>query len=248
MEASHHPPTHTQVLQRIERSGERLWRHRDFRGLPSGAVAQALSRLARQGVLQRVGKGVYYRSRDTVFGKSRPNPAALTQLAANTRTVFPAGISAASLLGFTTQTPSRGEVATSGLSLPKMLIGETTKIHTRRPESWKQLSETEAALLDFIRERGKTTELSRKATAVRLLKLLAEDGRFEKLQQVANTEPPRVRALLGAIGEQLGKNPKILARLKESLNPLSRFDFGNLAELQYAEKWQVKGCKSSEAV
>jgi hypothetical protein len=39
-----------QVRQRIERGGEKLWRLEDFRDLPFTAVAQALSRLTRQGI------------------------------------------------------------------------------------------------------------------------------------------------------------------------------------------------------
>src|SRR5438046_3513004 len=68
------------VRQQIER-GERLWRLDDFRNLPFGAVAQALSRLTRQGRLERLSKGVYYSTRQTAFGKSRPNPAAIQKLA-----------------------------------------------------------------------------------------------------------------------------------------------------------------------
>ena len=68
------------IRRRIERGGERLWRFEDFRDLPSSAVAQALSRLTRQGLLQRLSKGVYYRSRQTTFGKSLPNPAAMQKL------------------------------------------------------------------------------------------------------------------------------------------------------------------------
>jgi predicted transcriptional regulator of viral defense system len=61
-----------QVRQRIERRGERFWRHEDFDDLPPTAVAMALSRLARDGALRRVRKGVYYRPRQTAFGPSVP--------------------------------------------------------------------------------------------------------------------------------------------------------------------------------
>ena len=73
------------VRQRIERGGERLWRLEDFRDLPFAAVAQALSRLTREGVLERLSKGVYYHARQTAFGKSRPNPAAIQKLARGAR-------------------------------------------------------------------------------------------------------------------------------------------------------------------
>ncbi|MFN0008781.1 MAG: hypothetical protein ACKVXR_12840 [Planctomycetota bacterium] len=73
-----------------------------------------------------------------------------------------------------------------------------------------------------------------------MLKLLQEQGRYQRLLNVADTEPPRVRAMLGALGAELGTNNKRLARLRESLNPLSRFDFGALSALPHAREWQAK--------
>lgn len=224
----------------VEAGGERLWRFQDFPGLPASAVAQALSRLARKGTLQRLSKGVYYRSRQTALGTSLPSPATLRELAARTKTVFPAGIAAANLLGFTTQTARRSEVATSASSLPRKLVGRDTVIHTRRPEAWARLSDTEAALLDFLRRAGKTSELSPQKTVRRTLDLCRAPGRFERLLKVAKSEPPRVRALVGAIGAQIGTSASALARLRSSLNPVSRFDFGLLQGLAHAHDWQAK--------
>ena len=56
-----------------------------------------------------------------------------------------------------------------------------------------------------------------------------------------------MRAMIGAIGEQIGKKPAALARLRASLNPLSRFDFGLLAGLAHALNWQARG-RRGEAV
>jgi hypothetical protein len=228
------------VRQRIERGGERLWQLEDFRDLSFTAVAQALSRLKRQGAIERLSKGVYYRTRDTTFGKSLPNPAAIQKLAAKRKAVFPAGIAAANLLGFSTQTASRGEIATSALSLPRKLVGSETIIHTRRPHAWTKLAEEDAALLDFLRRGGATSDLSPEETIRLTLKLLSEKGRFGRLLGVADSEPPRVRAMLGAMGEQLGKNQAALKRLRNSLNPFSRYDFGLLSGLPYAREWQAK--------
>jgi hypothetical protein len=228
------------IRRRIERGGEHLWRFEDFRKLPFTAVAQALSRLARQGTIERLSKGVYYRTRETALGKSRPNPTAIQELASRRKTVYPSGIAAANLLGFTSQTSRRGEVATSGLSLPRKLIGNDTVIHTRRPEAWARLSDTDAALLDFLRRGGATSDLRPEDTIRKTVALLSEEGRFERLLKIAATEPPRVRAMLGAIGQQLGKNPIALNKLRASLNPLSRFSFGLLSGLRYAHNWLVK--------
>ena len=141
--------TASSIRLQIERGGERLWRHNDFRDQPFAAIAQTLSRLTRNGTLERLSKGVYYRPRSTAFGPSRPSSTAIKKLAERTDDL-PSGAAAANLLGFSTQTPRRSEVATSSLSLPRKLIGAETHVHVRRPEAWKSLSETEAALLDFL--------------------------------------------------------------------------------------------------
>lgn len=228
------------VRERIERSGERLWRLEDFRDLPFLAVAQALSRLTREGLIERVSKGVYYRNRETAFGKSKPNPASIRKLASQRKALFPSGLAAANLLGFTTQMPKQGELATSAGSLPRKLLGNDTLIHTRRPETWANLSETDAALLDFLRHGAKFSELSPEETISKLSVLLSDGGRLGRLVKIADSEPPRVRAMLGALAEQLGTNRSALRRLRASLNPLSLFDFGLLKALPNAAAWQAK--------
>lgn len=227
------------VSRRIETGGERVWRLSDFAELPFQAVAQALSRLVRGGHLQRLGKGLYYRPRQTAFGPSLPNPAAVRALPLQQRAMFPSGMGAAGLLGFTTQHPARVELATDGLSLPRLIVGKDAIIHTRRPPAWRSLREIDAALLDFLRNRGKVSELAPADTVRRLLDYFREPRRFNRLLAAASSEPPRVRAMLGAIGQQLGKPKSVLARLRASLNPFSRFDFGALAGLMHAKDWQA---------
>jgi hypothetical protein len=196
--------------------------------------------MARDGWIERLSKGIYYKARETRLGRSRPNPSALRKLAGTRKSVFPAGLAAANFLGFTTQTGSRAELSTIAGSLPRKLIGSQTLVHTRRPHAWSTLSQADAALLDFIRSGGATSELPTEETSLRTAQLLSQKGRFERLLRVAESEPPRVRAILGAIGQQLGKREAALKRLRDSLNPLSRFDFRLLAGLPYATGWQSK--------
>lgn len=240
--AQQHPTLHISqaVRTRIERGGERLWRLEDFGDLPFTAVAQALSRLARAGKIDRLSKGTYYRGRQTAFGSSSPLPASVQWLAGRRKPLFPSGIAAANLLGFTTQIPARGELSTSASSLPRKLIGAETVIHTRRPAAWANLSETDAALLDFLRKAGRTSELPPEATIRRTTELLKEGGRFRRLARIAASEPPRVRAILGALGERMRAPTKTLFQLRKSLNPLSRFDFGAFAALPNARTWLAK--------
>jgi hypothetical protein len=156
------------------------------------------------------------------------------------RKVFPSGHAAASMLGLTTQQPSRPEIATTGGSLPRLIVGKQTIIRTRRPESWRSLDAEDAVILEVLRQRGLASELSLDETAKRLLAAVNKPGRFVRLCRVAASEPPRVRAMLGAIGQQLRRSPRELTRLRSTLNPLSKFDFGKLAALKHAAEWQAR--------
>lgn len=236
------------IRQMVEGGDERVWRLVDFDGMPFTAVAKTLSRLTRNGKIFRLGKGLYYRPRTTVFGPSKPNDAHIRALPHKQRAIFPAGVAAANLLGFTTQNPAQIELATDGSSLPRLIVGRKTIIHTRRPGTWRGLSQGDAALLDFLRNRGKSSELSPAETVHKLVGLFRQPGQFDRLFKVAASEPPRVQAMLGAIGQQTGQSDVRLKALRKNLNTLTRFDFGYLRALKHAKEWQAKESKSREIV
>jgi hypothetical protein len=197
----------------------------------------ALSRLASEGVLDRVGKGVYYHSVPTTFGPSSPGASATAAQTLHA-TLHPAGLTAANVLGLTTQNPRRPEYATPAASRPTAL--RDAVVHTSRPADREGLGAEDGAILEILRERARSSDLSPRATVDRLLSLLGDDGRFDRLARAGLAEPPRVRAMLGALGQELNAPAGILASLRDGLNPLSRFDFGVLAALPNARAWQAK--------
>lgn len=227
------------VRKKIKSQEGKYWRESDFDKYSAVVVTRTLSRLAEDGELERVSKGIYYRPRTTKFGRSRPSASEIKELPI-TQVLHPAGITAANLLGFTTQNSIHGEFATSANSVPIKIIGKPARLHTRRPTTWDSLSSIDAALLDFLRSHGRFSELSPEETKKRLLAHIKEGDRFERLLAVAHAEPPRVRAMLGAIGQELRKSQKVLKVLRDSLNPLSTYDFGILSNLKYAKEWQAK--------
>lgn len=237
-------PTHSrpasvaaQVRRQVLTGGERFWRHEDFAGLSPSGVATALSRLAREGELQRVRKGVYFRPRPTVIGPSAPS--ASGAVASSLRApLHPAGLSAANLLGLSTQNPARREYATPASDPPTALAG--SRVRTRRPRARATLTAEEGALLELLRDRASTSDLPTAETAQRLRDLLSDRDRFARLARAATEEPPRVRAMLGALGELAGAEERQVRALRRSLNPLSRFDFGVLSVLPNARAWQAK--------
>jgi hypothetical protein len=227
----------TVVRERVFAGGERYWSYQDFDGLSAAAVAHAFSRLTAEGVLLRVRKGLYYRSKVTAVGPSMPSAA--TAFARTMRAPLHAsGLTAANWLGLTTQNPARGEFATPAAGRPGWL-GDVV-VHTRRPVSRMGLPDDDGALLELLRDRARFSDLSPRATVKRLVSMISDPGRLARLAAAALSEPPRVRAMLGALGEQAGMQAEALTPLRADLNPLSRFDFGVLRVLPNAGEWQAR--------
>lgn len=231
------PSTAAIIRRRIERRGERFWRVSDFNDLPPRTVARVLARLAEAGVVERPRHGLYYRSRPTVVGPSIPSATAVTGHAVGAP-LHAAGLSAANILGLTTQNPVRPELATPAANPPGVLGNAV--VHTRRPPSRARLNDMEGALVELLRTRARYSDLGPVGTTQRLLRILGTGDTFDRVARVALDEPPRVRAMLGALGEELQAKPRILKRLRDSLNPLSTFDFGLLRDLPSAKKWQAR--------
>ena len=237
------PPTRRQpgniartIRRRIESHPDRLWTSADFAGLPGAAVGATLSRLARAGALQRIRPGLYYRPRLTIVGPSRPSAQSIAAKKLS-EAPQPAGLTAASTLGLTTQNPGRLELAVTRGSVTSALNAE---VHVRRPASRRGLSAKEAAILEVLRDRGKASDLNATDTIRRVAQLLKEAKTFDRLAKAAKDEPPRVRAMLGALGETIGESDRQLARLRRTLNPTSKFDFALFRALPNARAWQAK--------
>lgn len=223
-------------MSRLKRRPGRLFTFEDFADLPASAVAPALSRLASRGEIKRARKGVYYVPRATPLGDVPPDPVALGK-AISRRRSHPAGLTAANMLGLTTQVPTRVELAVenSRLTSPR---GVEFKPRLRTNRSG--LNAREAAFLEVLRDIRHLTDLSPTATNRRLLDILSDDGARSRILRAAITEPPRVRAMTGALAESAGARDDELRRLRRTLNPTSRFDFGPLATLPSARNWGAR--------
>lgn len=227
----------TRVYERVRDGGERYWSLSDFRDLSAPAVMHALSRLTAEGELQRTRKGLYYRSKPTAIGPSGPSASAAVVQTARAP-LHPAGLTAGTALGLSTQNPARPEFATPAAAAPGALRNAT--VHTRRPPSRFGLDANDGALLELLRDRARYSDLPPEETVRRLVSMVSDSARFERLAKAALSEPPRVRAMLGALGEQAGAPASALDALRASLNPISKFDFGVLRALPNAEDWQVR--------
>lgn len=224
------------VERRIKRRPGRLFTYDDFHDLPATAVAPALSRLTSRGEIKRARKGVYYVPRTTVLGEVPPDPVVLGEAVSRGR-YYPAGLGAANALGLTTQVPPRVELAVED-KRPMSLPGVEFK--PRMGTNRKGLRPREAALLEVLREIQHLSDLSPAETTSRLRQLVADSATRSRIMRAAVSEPPRVRAMVGALAESAGAEAHELARVRKTINPTTRFDFGPLSVLPTAKSWGAR--------
>jgi hypothetical protein len=235
------------VRRRLLETPGALVRAADIKGAPLSAVSRALARLAAQGAIQRVRKGVYYAPKETLLGPSRPLEPALVSKILGPR-ARPTGVTAANLLGLTTQVAGSAEYAAYAVAPPQGIGSAGLRLRPRGRTA--PLEPTEAALLEVLRDRGRFVEVEPCEATVRIQRLLSKElpGRamparsaaLRRLRDAALEEPPRVRAMLGTLMQDAGLPATLWEPLRASLNPHSRFDFGLFRELRNAKEWQAK--------
>jgi hypothetical protein len=229
------------VLKRIERGGlDRVWTYKDFADLPGLAVAAALSRLAKKGRIRRVRKGVYYVPRVTRFGTTRPDPASVAAAVLTRRGIAwrPTGLAAYNRLGLTTQISPTTTFAVSR-KVRLAFAGSNTKLSLRPVV--RGANADERAVLDALRDLRWIPDTTPEHVIARIADLFRSKRiSFERVAHFARREPPRVRAVLGAIGTTIGAHRHLLEELKESLNPMTHFSLGLADKLRAANEWNIR--------
>jgi hypothetical protein len=144
------------VRRRVEQLPDRGFL--DVRDLPGSprAVESALSRMAAEGRLVRVRRGIYWKPPPARFGRrARPRPLdAALQVAG--RGAGPAGVSAARVFGLTTQVPAEERVGVPGRALhPMEGVRFASRPYSRRE---RDLNAYEVALLEVLRDFDEVAE------------------------------------------------------------------------------------------
>lgn len=240
------------VRDRVVDGGtDRLWTYADFPPTDRMALAAALSRLVKAGELTRVRRGVYFRPSSTRSGPSRPDPEALVDatLRARGETPVPSGLREYNRLGLTTRVSGAVTRATRRRVAYGAIPGVRVRVSERPLDAQQGIRAEERAALDALREITRIPDAS-PATVLRRIKVLLRAGRLDygRLARYAGAEPPRVRALLGALGEALlledGNRPvdgDTLRQLRRSLNPLTAYHVpGADSVLPTASAWRIK--------
>ena len=231
---------------------DKLWRFADFADLEPLAVAAALSRLHKKGEVHRVRRGIYHRPHKTAFGASRPDPNAVADIALRHQGIEPlaTGLAQYNRLGLTTQVSGAELVRAAPRRVRSGPPARGLRVRTReRPlDGQPGIRADERATLDALREVRAIPDADPAAVLTRLKTLFATDRlNYRRLARYALVEPPRVRALLGALGEDLlaergaTVDRAALERLRRSLNAFSRYHLPAKAErtLKHAANWRI---------
>jgi len=153
-------PIADKVLDRLESANGQICSVADFLDLgPRPTVDQALSRLARQGKISRVRRGLWKLPR---IGKllNRPitqSPDALARAWArkNGLRIVPSGAYAANLLGLSTQVPAKITYYTNGRTKTIKLGQHTIKLLNRGPKTMDVQGKTSALVFQALSYFGK---------------------------------------------------------------------------------------------
>jgi len=153
-------PIADKVLDRFQSANGQIFSVADFLDLgPRPTVDQALSRLARQGKIKRVRRGLYELPR---IGKllNKPmtqSPDALARAWArkNGLRIVPSGAYAANLLGLSTQVPAKITYYTNGRTKTIKLGQHTIKLLNRGPKTMDVQGETSSLVFQALSYFGK---------------------------------------------------------------------------------------------
>jgi hypothetical protein len=155
--------TANRIIKRVRGKG-RGWAFtpKDFLDLGTRAsVDMALSRLAQQGHIRRIGRGLYdYPKLHAKLGALTPDADMIAKAVANQSgdRIFASGAQAANLLGISNQVPARTIYATSGPTRVKKVAGRTIALKRSRAPILDNVAPGANAVLQLLSHLG-TTQL-----------------------------------------------------------------------------------------
>ncbi|MBW6481654.1 MAG: hypothetical protein K0B10_01205 [Vicingaceae bacterium] len=208
------------------------------------SAAKALERLQKNGTIKKVSKGVFYIPRKTIFGELGPDSNGILErylFEDGKRVAYETGFSLYNRLGLTTQMAFKIKIATKKNPIK---INQGT-LQVSSVKSYVDITEKNYRLLGFLdalKDIKRIPDCS-VIQAVKRMSFLIKDltpKEKNEIIQYALFYPARVRALLGAILENL--NLKMdLDKLKSSLNPLTKVNLSiKETELPTIKNWNIE--------
>lgn len=207
------------------------------------AVIKSLNRMAASGKISKLSKGKFYKPENTVFGALQPNQYQVVKdlLEEDGKTIgYLTGYSIYNQLGLTTQVSNTIQIGKnevrSKFKRERYTISFIKQKNTITKDNIPFLQ-----VLDAARYIKKIPDTSIDAACIRLLNIVKElsDKDVSTLIRLAQKYPPATRALIGAILDEVEKQP-LTNSLMKSLNPISKYNLkGADKVLSLTEKWNI---------
>lgn len=207
-------------------------------------AAKALERMHTKGIIKKISKGIFYKPEQTVFGELKPDYSEHLRpylFENGKRIAYETGSSLYNRMGLTTQMSFRIKIA----SRSKRISINRGALKADAVKSYAEVSELNYELLGFL-DAIKDIKRIPDCSVSQAVKILS--GKMSKLneKQIADLVkyallyPPRVKALVGAMLENLNKKENT-EKLKQSLNPLTTINLGlKETELPTIQNWNIK--------
>jgi len=193
-------------------------------------AAKALERLQKEGLIKKVSKGVFYKPKQTVFGELQPDYNELLRpylFENGKRVAYETGTTLYKRLGLTSQMAFRIKIASRG---KRITINRGT-LKAGAVKSYAEVTNSNyevLGLLDAFKDIKRIPDCSVAQAVSRLSVILKElsEKQIALLLRYALVYPPRVKALVGAVLQNIGYDGIGMDKLKGSLNPLSTIKLG----------------------
>lgn len=207
-------------------------------------VRVKLGRMVKSGLIEKVGKGKYYKPQLSAFGNIGPSPDEMVK-----DLMYDNGALSGYLTGYTVWnrmglTSQISNVIIIGTSRRRDALrrGNYEIRFMTQPNRVTSGSIPLLQILDSLKQIKQIPDTTIDQSVRILRKHIAnlDARRLPTLVKLARKYPPRVRALLGAILESIGNNDYI-GELKQSLNPMSSYEMGlsNLPEMNL-KNWGIR--------
>ncbi|MDA3892262.1 MAG: DUF6088 family protein [Salinivirgaceae bacterium] len=207
------------------------------------SAAKTLERLQTKGVIKKISKGKFYKPEQTVFGELEPDyyEQLRPYLYKNgKRIAYVTGASLYNQMGLTTQVTNQIKIA----SRNKRIYIQRGALKAGAVKSYADVSESNYKLLGILDALKDIKQIpdSKAANSIKLLSRLIKQQnprQVKELIKYALLYPPRVKALLGAILENIGMMDVEI--LKKDLNPLTKFQIGlKEKDLLTIKNWNIQ--------
>ncbi|WP_455587288.1 DUF6088 family protein [Bacteroides sp.] len=210
----------------------------------SESVIKMLNRLVSEGVIAKISKGRFYKPKQSVFGALKPKQEEIVKdlLEKDGEIIgYMTGYSVFNRLGLTTQVPNIIQIGTN-VRKNKKKRGMFTISFVLQLNPITKENITLLQLLDAIRFIKEIPDATINQSCKRILAIIRELDKeeTEKVLMLAEKYPPMVRAILGAMVENIYGTDKAVP-LWNTLNPLTTYKIGIGEQvLPQIKRWRIE--------